>query len=210
MVPYVKRWFLTPAIIPIGVTAVVAFLIIAVGEILVGLYDPTIEKDSIGRPELLFAFAISVVFLAACAAVAMRPKGTTGALEADRVIGGPFLAPPPPPLDVRMRTGPEGTVADITEGFTLYARSGPLSRVAGIVPGSEEYGRRFSGYFYATGLYGASDQMWVPFEAVIGVFPETKSAFLSIKGDETEHFGWTTPPLSVSRNAPRSEGPKGL
>lgn len=210
MVPYVKRWLLTPAIIPIGVVAVVAALIIGVGEVLVRLYDPTIEKDSIGRPELLFALGLSVVFLAACTAVALRPKGSTGVLEADRVIGGPFLAPPPPPLDVRMRSGPAGTIADIGEGFTLYARSGPLARVAGVVPGSEEYGRRFSGYLYATGLYGASDQMWVPYEAVIGVYPETKSAFLSIKGDETEHFGWTTPPLSVSRKAPRSEGPKGL
>jgi len=210
MVPYVKRWFLAPAIIPIGVAAVVAVLIIGVGEILVRLYDPTIEKDSIGRPELLFAFAISVVFLAICAFLATRPKGSTGPLEADRVIGGPFLAAPPPPLDVRMRSGPEGTIADIAEGFTLYARSGPLARVLGTVPGSEEYGRRFSGYLYAKGLYGASDQIWVPYEAVIGVYPETQSAFLSIKGDETEHFGWTTPPLSVSRKAPRSEGPKGL
>jgi hypothetical protein len=109
-----------------------------------------------------------------------------------------------------MRAGREGTVADIAEGYTLYARNGPLAKVLGTVPGSEEYGRRFSGYLYATGLYGASAQMWVPYEAVIAVYPETQSAFLSIKGDETEHFGWTTPPLSVSRKAPRSEGPKGL
>ena len=108
-----------------------------------------------------------------------------------------------------MRAGREGTVADIGEGYTLYARNGPLAKVLGTVPGSEEYGRRFSGYLYATGLYGASAQMWVPYEAVIAVYPETQSAFLSIKGDETEHFGWTTPPLSISRNAPRSNGTEG-
>ncbi len=210
MVPYVKRWFLAPAMIPIGVSVVVAILIVGVGEVLLGLVDHSAPKDSIERPELLFAFGLSVVFLAACAFVATRPKGATGPLEAERVIGGPFLAPPPPPLDVRMRTGREGTIADITEGFTLYARNGPLAQVLGTVPGSEEYGRRFSGYLYAKGLYGASDQLWVPYEAVIGVYPETKSAFLSIKGDETEHFGWTTPPLSVSRRAPRTDGPKGL
>ncbi len=210
MVPYVKRWFLAPAMIPIGVAVVVAILIVGVGEILLGLVDPEASKDSIERPELLFALGLSVVFLAACAALATRPKGSTGALEADRVIGGPFLAPPPPPLDVRMRTGREGTIADVSEGFTLYARSGPLAQVLGTVPGSEEYGRRFSGYLYAKGLYGASDQIWVPYEAVIGVYPDTKSVFLSIKGDETEHFGWTTPPLSVSRRAPRTDGPKGL
>ena len=210
MVPYVKRWLLAPAVIPIGVSAVVALLIIGVGEALLSLVDPDAEKDSIERPELLFAFGLSVVFLAVCAFIATRPKGSTGALEADRVIGGPFLAPPPPPLDVRMRAGREGTVADVSEGYTLYARNGPLAKVLGTVPGSEEYGRRFSGYLYATGLYGASAQMWVPYEAVIAVYPETQSAFLSIKGDETEHFGWTSPPLSVSRKAPRSEGPKGL
>jgi hypothetical protein len=210
MVPYVKRWLLAPAIIPIGVSIVVAILIIGIGEILLALVDPDAEKDSLARPELLFAMGLSVVFLAACAFIATRPKGSTGALEADRVIGGPFLAPPPPPLDVRMRSGREGTVEDVVEGYTLYARNGPLARVLGIVPGSEEYGRRFSGYLYATGLYGASAEMWVPFEAVIAVYPDTRSAFLSIKGDETEHFGWTNPPLSVSRRAPRPEGPKGL
>ena len=210
MVPYVKRWLLAPAIIPIGVSIVVAILIIGIGEILLALVDPDAEKDSLARPELLFAMGLSVVFLAACAFIATRPKGSTGALEADRVIGGPFLAPPPPPLDVRMRSGREGTVEDVVEGYTLYARNGPLARVLGTVPGSEEYGRRFSGYLYASGLYGASAEMWVPFEAVLAVYPDTKSAFLSIKGDETEHFGWTSPPLSVSRRAPRPEGPKGL
>ncbi len=210
MVPYVKRWLLAPAVIPIGVSAVVAFLIIGIGETLLSLVDPDAKKDSIARPELLFALALSIIFLAICAYVATRPKGSTGALEADRVIGGPFLAPPPPPLDVRMRAGREGTINDVVEGYTLYARNGPLAKVLGIVPGSEEYGRRFSGYLYATGLYGASAEMWVPYEAVIAVYPETRSAFLSIKGDETEHFGWTSPPLSVSRKAPRAEGPKGL
>lgn len=210
MGPYVKRWLLAPTVIPIGVSVVVAILIIGIGEILLALVDPEAEKDSLGRPELLFAVAISIVFLAVCALIATRPKGSTGALEADRVIGGPFLAPPPPPLDVRMRSGRQGTVDEIVEGYTLYARNGPLARVLGTVPGSEEYGRRFSGYLYAAGLYGASAEMWVPYEAVIAVYPDSRSAFLSIKGDETEHFGWTKPPLSVSRKAPISEGPKGL
>ena len=42
MMPYVKRWLLAPAIIPIGVAAVVAVLIIGVGEALLALVDPAL------------------------------------------------------------------------------------------------------------------------------------------------------------------------
>ncbi|MBA3275756.1 MAG: hypothetical protein H0T72_08175, partial [Chloroflexia bacterium] len=44
---------------------------------------------------------------------------------------------------------------------------------------------------------------WIPFEAVMSVYPETRSAFLAIKGDETEHFGWNVPPESVRRGPAR-------
>ena len=36
--------------------------------------------------------------------------------------------------------------------------------------------------------------MWIPWEAVYAVYPETGSAFLAAKGDEIEHFGWNLPP----------------
>jgi hypothetical protein len=68
------------------------------------------------------------------------------------------------------------------------------------VPGSVENGRTFRGYIYASGLYGASPQLWIPFEAVYAVYPETRSAFLAIKGDETEAYGWNRMPESMSRS----------
>jgi hypothetical protein len=45
--------------------------------------------------------------------------------------------------------------------------------------------------------------MWIPFEAVTAVYPETQSAFLAIKGDEAESFGWTSPPESMTRGESR-------
>ena len=73
----------------------------------------------------------------------------------------------------------------------------------GVLPGGNDYGKRFAGFYYATGLYGASKELWVPFEAVLSVYPDTKTAFLAIKGDETEHFGWNIPPENLRRGAPR-------
>lgn len=207
---YVKRWLVAPVAIPIGVSIVVGILIVGIGELLIHLHDPEGNKDTLNRPELLTALGLAAVALFGLAYVSTRPHNPKGLLERQRVVGGPFLAPPPPPLDMQMRVGIEGSLNDIAEGYTLYARNGRLARVIGTVPGSEEYGRRFSGYIYAMGLHGASDELWVPYEAVIGVYPETRAVFLSIKGDETEHFGWNKPPLSVSRRAPREEGPKGL
>ena len=55
----------------------------------------------------------------------------------------------------------------------------------------------------ARGMFGASPELWIPFEAVMSVYPETQSAFLAIKGDETEHFGWNVPPESVRRGPAR-------
>ena len=208
---YIRRWFVTPLGLALGVVIVTAIIIIIIGEILLALADPTAEQDSIERPELIFAIALSGLLLAVFAFLATRPPGTTGPLEKRMMIGSkPFLAPEPPPPDVALRRGPLGTVEDIEEGYVLYARNGALARTLGKVPGSEELGRRFNGYLYAEGLFGASDELWIPYEAVLAVYPETRAAFLAIKGDETEHFGWNRPPASVSRLPGRPEGPKGL
>lgn len=204
MVARIKKRLVNPAAIFIGVTLVVAALIVGIGELLLGLHDPEASSELV-RVELWVALVGAVAVLAVCAFFATRPSGSLGPLDADVAIGShPIFAPEPPPVDEAMRRGPVGTVSDIQEGFTLFARSGPLARVIGLLPGEEEYGRRRRGIIYAAGLYGASDELWIPVEAILAVYPETRSVFLAIKGDETEHFGWNRPPQSFQRTEQKS------
>jgi hypothetical protein len=199
MAARVRRRLLTPAMVPIGVGIVVAILITGVGETLLGLADPEIGSE-LERVELWTALGGALAILGLGAFLATRPAGSTGILERDVVIGDrPFFAPEPPPVDVSARRGPLGTFEDIREGDMIYARSGPLARVLGVLPGEEEFGRRRRGFLYAAGVYGASDELWIPVEAILAVYPETHSVFLAIKGDETEHFGWNRPPESFRR-----------
>jgi hypothetical protein len=211
MAAYVKRWFVTPLAIAVGVVIAAAIIIVMIGETLLSLADPEGKQDTIARPELLVALGLATVILFGLAFLATRPAGSLGKLDEQLAIGHkPILTPAPPPPPVELRNGPLGTVEDIDEGYMLYARSGALARALGKVPGSNEYGRRFSGYIYAEGVHGASNELWIPYEAILAVYPETRSVFLAIKGDETEHFGWNRPPLSLARRPGRPEGPKGL
>ena len=211
MAAYVRRWFVTPLVISLGVTAVAALIIVTIGKTLLALADPEGEKDTIARPELLVALGLATLLLFGLAFLATRPAGSLGKLDEPLAVGKkPILTPAPPPPPVELRNGPLGTVEDIDEGYTLYARNGALARALGKLPGSYEYGRRFSGYIYAQGVHGASDELWIPYEAVLAVYPETRSVFLAIKGDETEHFGWNRPPSNLARRPGRPEGPKGL
>ena len=117
-----------------------------------------------------------------------------------------MFAPEPPPVDVAARNGPMGTAADIAPGYVLYARSGALAQVIDVLRGVEEHGRVRSGLIYAQGMHGASDELWIPIEAVSAVYPETRSAFLAIKGDEPKPSAGTAHPpalaasLALSRN----------
>jgi hypothetical protein len=211
MSAYVRRWFVTPIGLIVTVLVLTAGFIITIGELLLAFFDPEHTKDSITRPELLFALVLSGGLLLLLTFISLQPAGKTGRLEAPVVVGKePFLTPAPPPPDVALRRGPVGTVEDVQPGFLLFARNGALARVLGKVPGSNEYGRRFSGYLYAQGVYGASDELWIPNEAVLAVYPETQAAFLAIKGDETEYFGWNKPPSNLARRPGVPEGPKGL
>ncbi len=203
-----RQRLIDPFVIPIAVIVVTAILIVTMGESLLSIFQPGDTKDRLDRPELWFALGLSLLIIFGMAFLATRPKGSTGILEKDVVIGNrPFFQEPLPPVDVRARTGPLGTIADIGPGFTLYAQNGALARVVGVLPGGVDYGKRFAGFFYAEGLHGASPELWIPFEAVMSVYPATKSAFLAIKGDETEHFGWSVPPESVRRGPARREDP---
>src|SRR5690606_39189556 len=106
-----------------------------------------------------------------------------------------------PPVDSRARFGELGAAQDIAAGYTLYAASGALATVQGVLPGGVDYGRKFSGMLYATGVKSAAKELWIPLEAVTAVYPESHSAFLAIKGDETEALGWTAPPEGMTRGA---------
>lgn len=207
MVSRLMRRLVSPAVLFLGVAAVVAALIIGIGEALIGLH-PSDPPSELARPDLWVALAAAAAVLAVCAFLASRPQGSLGLLDREVAVGSrPMFAPEPPPLDVSMRRGATGSVADLGEGFTLYARNGPLARVLGVLPGEEEYGRRRRGIIYASGLYGASDELWIPVEAVLAVYPETRSAFLAVKGDETEHFGWNRAPASFRRTPHASHFP---
>lgn len=204
------RAILRPGFVFIFVALVVALLIVGIGQTLLALHPELVPHDVTGfeatvrefaRPELLTAFGLSLVVLFGGAALA-RPRAAEGKLDEPVAIGStPLFAPvaPPPTDEVATKRGPLGTWADIQPGFTLYARNGPLAKVEGVLPGEEEYGKARRGILYASGLYGANDEMWIPVEAVYAVYPETGSAFLAAKGDEIEHFGWNRPPASFRR-----------
>jgi len=201
-----RQRLIDPFIIPIAVILVTAATIVLTGESLLRIFQPGDTKDRLDRPELWFALGLSLLIIFGMGFLATRPKGTTGILEKEVAIGDrPFFSEPLPPVDVRARSGPLGTIGDIGPGYTLYAQNGALATVNGVLPGGTDYGKRFAGFFYADGLYGASPELWIPFEAVMSVYPETRSAFLAIKGDETEHFGWNVPPESVRRGPPRRQ-----
>jgi hypothetical protein len=201
-----ERDIIRPLVVPIGITIVVGAIIIAIGETLLSLNMP--ERPDAERLELYFAVGLALVILFGCGYLATRPPGELGPLDRELAIGSkPMFAPESPAVDLAARNGPLGTVSDIAPGYVLYARSGALAQVVDILKGVEEYGRVRSGLIYAQGLHGASDELWIPVEAVSAVYPETRSAFLAIKGDETEAFGWDRPPSSFSRR-PRPEPPK--
>lgn len=207
MVARLTRRLVMPGAIFVGATIAVALLIVFVGETLLSLYNPEFTSE-LARPELWLATLAALAVLGVGAVAAREPRGRSGLLDRQVVIGDrPFFAPEPPPLDVTMRRGERGTIADIAEGDTIWAQSGPLARVIALLPGEEEYGRRRRGLIYASGLYGASDELWIPIEAVIAVYPETRSVFLAAKGDETEHFGWNKPPQSFVRGPERHSAP---
>lgn len=201
------RLFIRPVWFFILAAIIVGVIIVFVGETLLRLYQPDFTSE-LQRPELYVAIALAVGVMALGALVASRPAGSLGPLDEPIVIGDrSMFAPEPPSLDVRFRRGEPGTIADIKEGYVLYAQNGPLARVLGVLPGEQEYGRRRRGLIYATGLYGASAELWIPVEAVLAVYPETAAALLAAKGDETEHFGWNLPPESFRRDAPRGHVP---
>jgi hypothetical protein len=194
------RQFVLPGVFPIAVIIATIALITIVGEILLHLVNNADREFE--RPELWVATIGALVILGTCAFLATRPPGTLGKLDEPLAIGKrPMLADPPPPVDVLARRGPIGTLDDIQAGYALYARNGQLGIAREMLRDvSGEVGYLRKGFVYAQGVYGANDQMWIPLEAVSAVYPETRSAFLAIAGDEIEAYGWHNPPASFNLN----------
>ena len=203
MVPAkVYRNLVLPAGVPVAVVAVTVGIIIAVGKTLLGVYEH--GKPEIERLDLYIAVGGALLILSGSAFLATRPAGTLGPLDRELAIGKrPLLAEPLPTVDVQARRGPLGTTDDIARGYALYARNGQLAVAQDLlkdVQGEVAHLRR--GFIYAQGVFGANDQMWIPIEAVSAVYPETRSAFLAIAGDEIEAYGWQKPPavFNLGRN----------
>ena len=208
----IGKQFVRPLLVFIGVLAVAAAIILFIGLTLIRLHPEEIIHGNLRsefiRPDLMVAVLLSLLALFGFAWFA-RDRTATGPLDEERVIGREdFFEPDLSPLDVERLRGPLGTITDINTGDTLYASNGALAKVVGVLPGEEEFGRRRRGLIYATGLYGANDEMWIPVEAVMAVYPESDTVILAAKGDEIEHFGWNKPPASFQRVAPPHAAPK--
>lgn len=204
---YFKRHIFDPFVLMIAIGGILALIVIAVGEALIALFEPGTTKDRIDRPELWFALGLAGLVLFGFAFLFSRPSGSLGAVDRDIAIGsrGIFEEPQPCPT-ASVHLGERGTIADIEEGYTLYAGNGALAEVRGVLPGGADYGKQFRGFIYANGVTGASDELWIPVEAVMSVYPEAKAAFLAVKGDETEYFGWNVAPESMRRTPARKSG----
>jgi hypothetical protein len=197
-----RQKYLDGVAVPIGLLVVIISLIVIIGTVFINAYQGG-EKDRIDRPELWIGIGILLGVITLMAILSRMPEDA-GILGREVAIGSRGIWDEAlPPVDPRASMGEPGTIADIQAGYTLYARSGALAHVNGILPGGVDYGRRFSGMMYAQGVKSAAKEMWIPFEAVIAVYPEAKAAFLAIQGDEAESLGWTAPPEGMTRGTPR-------
>jgi len=205
----IGKQVIRPVLVPVLSFLLAALFIITIGETLLNLFDADFSSE-LARKELWFGTGLALLILAVGAFIVSRPD-EKGVLDREVVVGRkPMFSEPVSPLEARMRAGGKGLLSDITEGYTLYARNGEFARVMGMVPGGTEGGRTFAGYIYAEGVRGASKELWIPVEAVLDVYPDTRSAFLAIMGDETESFGWNHPPQSFNRAKVIKELPKTL
>ena len=195
-----RQQYFDSLVLPVGTAIGIGIVITLIGRTLISFYQGG-DPDRLDRPELWIAIGILLGVIFLMGFLSRQPDGT-GFLGKEVAIGDTGMWDAAlPPVDPTAKYGELGTTADIAEGYTLYAASGALATVAGILPGGIDYGRRFSGMIYALGIKSASKELWIPYEAVTAVYPETRSVFLAIRGDETESLGWTSPPEGMTRGA---------
>lgn len=197
---YVAVRWIRPAIVGIIAASITGVLIYSIGHLLLHFADHSIT-DELQRKELWIGLILTVGILAVAAFLATRPAGALGPLDKPVAIGKTPMAGELSlaPIPLSAKYGPEGTVADLAAGYTLYARNGAFADTIEVMKSVEDVGGIQRTLIYAKGLYGGQDELWIPIEAVSGVYPESKSAFLAIAGDEAETFGWNRPPVSFSR-----------
>jgi len=183
--------------------AITGLLIFGIGHLLLHFADHTVTGE-LDRKELWVGLALTDGILAVASFLASRPAGSLGPLDKQTAIGRTPMSGELnlAPIPLSAKYGPEGSIADIRAGYTLYARNGALAETVDVLKSVEDIGGVQRTLIYAKGMYGAQDEMWIPVEAVTGVYPDTRSAFLAIAGDEAETFGWNRPPASFSRHAP--------
>jgi hypothetical protein len=171
-----------------------------IGHLLLRMSDHSVS-DELQRKELWVGLALTIGILTIASLLASRPAGALGPIDKPVAIGkSPMVGELDlSPIPLTAKYGAEGTVADLAEGYTLYARSGAFADVIDVMKSAEDIGGIQRTLIYAKGLYGGKSELWIPIEAVSGVYPESRSAFLAIAGDEAETFGWNRPPLSFSR-----------
>jgi len=205
---YVAVRWIRPAIVAIIAAGITGTFIFLIGHLLLRFSDHSITQE-LERKELWIGLALTVGILAVASLLATRPAGALGPLDKPVALGKTPMAGELDlsPIPLTAKYGVEGTVADLREGYTLYARNGAFAETIDILKSVEDVGGFQRTLIYAKGLYGGQNELWIPIEAVSGVYPESESAFLAIAGDEAETFGWNRPPLSFSRTERPKETP---
>jgi hypothetical protein len=195
-------------LVAIVAASVTGILIFSIGHLLLHFADHSITEE-VERKELWIGLVLTVGILAVASFLASRPAGALGPLDKPVAIGKTPMEGELDltPIPLSAKYGPEGTVADLAPGYTLYARNGAFAETIDVLKSVEDIGGIQRTLIYAKGLYGGQDELWVPIEAVSGVYPESRSAFLAIAGDEAETFGWNRAPVSFSRTERPKEKP---
>jgi len=208
VIEYIGVRLVRPLVVSLTAVAIAAALIIAIGQLLLNLHDTSVTEE-VRRQELWIGVALAIGILLVAAFLASRPEGALGPLDRDVAIGGQPMSGeisvgPANPL---ARHGMAGTIEDLASGYTLYARNGALAEVVDVMKSVEDVGQVSRTLMFARGLYGVDTDLWIPIEAVSAVYPESRSAFLAIAGDEIEALGWGRPPLSFQRTERPHETP---
>lgn len=209
MLENVYYHFMRPAIVALVAAVLTGGLIFLIGESLLKASEQVVDQEY-ERKVLWLGVALTVGILTVAGLLTKIPAGKLGLLDDEVAIGSKPMFPAPTqltPLDPYLVYGPAGAVADLGRGYTLYAASGALAQVLNVLNSVEDFNSTPRTLIYAEGLNGVNPELWIPVEAVTRVYPETKTAFLAIRGDEVEPFGWHNPPASWVRRERPEETP---
>lgn len=208
MSEYIGVRLVRPLVVTVTAIAIVAAAIFAIGQLLLNLHDTSVTEE-VRRQELWVGVALTVGILVLATLLASRPEGSLGPLDKEVAIGSKPMTGEVSlgPVDPYARHGPAGTVADLERGYTLYARNGALAEITDVLKSVEDVGQVSRTLLFSRGLHGAANELWIPIEAVSAVYPDSRSAFLAVAGDEILALGWNRPPMSFARAERPKETP---